>query len=82
MDIRKQKNTSFTQKNRTTNSGSNNICQSLGVKTTIGKRDDRLNVFHLCNVKNLSDVKVHEIIYQGKQNDYVYDIATESHDFE
>ena len=43
--------------------------------------DDKFSVFHQCNVKNLSDEKVHKIISQGKQKDYVYDIATESHDF-
>ena len=29
----------------------------------------------------MSDEKVHKIINLGKQNDYVYDMKTEAHDF-
>ena len=62
-------------------SGLNYLCQSLGLKTCIGIRDDKFNVFHLNTVNNISDKKVHKIINIGKQDDYVYDIETETHDF-
>ena len=77
----KYKNISLTQKHKITISGLNYLCQSLGLKTCIGIRDDKFNVLHINTVKNLSDKKVHKIINIGKQNDYVYDIETETHDF-
>ena len=55
--------------------------QSLGLKTCIGIRDDKFNVFYLNTIKKLSDEKVHKIINLGKQNDYVYEKKTETHDF-
>ena len=77
----KYKNISFTQKHKITMSGLNYLCQSLGLKTCIGIRDDKFNVFHLNTVNNISDNKVHKIINIGKQDNYVYDIETETHDF-
>ena len=77
----KYKNISLTQKHKITISGLNYLCQSLGLKTYIGIRDDKFNVFNLNTVNNMSDKKVHKIINIGKQNDYVYDIETETHDF-
>ena len=59
----------------------NYLCQSLGLKTCIGIRDDNFNVFHLNTVNNMSDKIVHKIKNIGKQDDYVYDIETETHDF-
>ena len=56
----KQKNISFTQKHKITMSGLNYLCQSLGLKTCIGMRDDKFNVFHLNTVNNMSDEKVHK----------------------
>ena len=35
----------------------------------------------MVTVKNQSDEKVHKIGKLGKLNDYVYDIETETHDF-
>ena len=77
----KYKNISLTQKHKITISGLNYLCQSLGLKTCIGIRDDKFRVFNLNTVKNMSDKKV-KIINIGKQNDYVYDIETETHDFD
>ena len=51
------------------------------MKTCISMRDGKFNIFHPCDFKNLSDEKVHKIINLGKRIDYVYDIETESHDF-
>ena len=39
------------------------------------------NVFHLNTVNKMSDEKVHKIVNLGKKNDFVYDIETETHDF-
>ena len=72
---------SLTQKHKITLSGLNYLCQSLGLKTCIGIGDDKFDIFHLNTVKNLSEKKVHENIDIGKQNDYFYDIETETHDF-
>ena len=77
----KYKNISLTQKHKITISGLNYLCQSLGLKTCIGIRDDKFTVFHLNTVNNLSDKKVHKIINIGKEDDYFYDIETETHDF-
>ena len=44
-------------------------------------RDDKFKVFHLNIIMKKSDEKVHKNINLGRQNDYVYDIETESHDF-
>ena len=79
--LNKQKNISLTQKHKISISGLNYLCQSLGLKTCVGMRDDKFNVFHLNTVKKSSDEKVHKITNLGKINDYVYDIETESHDF-
>ena len=79
--LNKQKNISLTQKHKISMSGLNYLCQSLGLKTYIGMRDDKFNVFHLNTVKKLSDEKVHKIVNLGKTFDFVYDIETESHDF-
>ena len=57
------------------------LCQSLGLKTCISMRDDKFNIFYMITVKNQSDEKVHKIKNLGKINDYVYDIETETHDF-
>ena len=62
-------------------SGLNYLCQSLGLKTCISMRDDKFNIFQMITVKNQSDEKVHNIKNLGKINDYVYDIQTETHDF-
>ena len=62
-------------------SGSNYLCQSLGLSTSIGMRDDKFDVFNLVKVKRMSDSKVHKIVNLGKKNDYVHDLETESHDF-
>ena len=62
-------------------SGLNYLCQSLGLNTCIGMRDDKFNIFQMITVKNQSDEKVHKIRNLGKINDYVYDIETETHDF-
>ena len=59
----------FTQKNKITISGLNYNCQSLGVKTTVRMRGQFFNVFHLCNVINLGDEKVHKNLNLGRQND-------------
>ena len=77
----KQKNISFSQKHKVTKSGLNYLCQSLGLKTCISMRDDKFNIFQMVTVKNQSDEKVHKIRNLGKLNDYVYDIQTETHDF-
>ena len=77
----KQKNTSFSQKNKITISNLNYLCQSLGLKACIGMRDDKFNILEMITVKNHSDEKVHKIKNLGKVNDYVYDIETETHDF-
>ena len=55
-----------TQKNKITISGLNYLCQSLGLKTCIGMRDDKFNIFHLITVNNISDKKVHKIVNLGK----------------
>ena len=62
-------------------SGLNYLCQSLGLETCISMRDDKFNIFQMITVKNQSDEKVHKIKNLGKINDYVYDIETETHDF-
>ena len=77
----KQKNISLSQKNKTTMSGLNYLCQSLGLKTSISWRDDKLNIFEMIIVKNRSDEKVHKIKNVGKINDYVYVIETETPNF-
>ena len=50
------------------------------MKTCIGIRVEKFSVFHLNSLKETSDEKVHKIINIGKQNDYVYDIETETHE--
>ena len=77
----KQKNISFSQKQKVTISGLIYLCQSLGLKTCISMRDDKFNIFQMVTVKNQSDEKVHKIRNIGKLNDYVYDIETETHVF-
>ena len=77
----KQKNISFSQKHKITISSLNYLCQSLGLKTCISMRDDKFNIFDMITVKNQSDEKVHKIRNLGKINDFVYDIETETHDF-
>ena len=77
----KFKNISSTQKHKITKSGLNYLCQSKGLKTCMGNRDDKFNVFHLITVNKVSDEKVYKNIDLGKQNDYVYDTETEIHDF-
>ena len=57
----KQKNISFSQKNKITISGLNYLCQSLGLKTCISMRDDKFNIFDMISVRNQSDKKVHKI---------------------
>ena len=79
--LKEKENISLTQKHKITMSVLNYLCQSLGLKTCIGIRDDKFNVFHLNTVNNMSNKKVHKIINFGKQDDYVYDIETETHDF-
>ena len=44
-------------------------------------RDEIFDVFHLKIIAKMSDQKVHKILNLGKQNDYLYDIETETHDF-
>ena len=78
---KKRKTISFSQKNKVTMSGLNYLCQSLGLNTAIGMRDDKFNVFNLFKVNKMSDEKVHKIVNLGRKNDYVYDLQTESHDF-
>ena len=77
----KQKIISFSQKNKTTMAGLNYLSQSLGLKTCISMRDDHFNIFEMITVKNQSDENVHKIKSPGKINDYVFDIETETHDF-
>ena len=62
-------------------SGLNYLCQSPGLQTCISMRDDKFKIFQMIIVKNQSDEKVHKIINLGKTNDYVYDIETETYDF-
>ena len=69
------------KRHKITITGLNYLCQSLGLKTYIGMRNDKFNIFHLNTVNNVSDEKVHKIVILGKKNDYVYDIETETHDF-
>ena len=59
----------------------NYLCQSLGLKTCISMRDDKFKIFETITVQNQSDEKVHKIKNIGKINDYVYDIETETHEF-
>ena len=54
-----KKNISFTQKNKITSPGLIYKSQSLGVRTTVGMRDDKFNIFLLYKIKNLRDEKVH-----------------------
>ena len=75
------RNNSSTQKHKISKSGLNYLCQSLGLKTCIGMRIDQINVFYLNAVKKLVDKKFHEFVNKGKVIDYMYDIETESHDF-
>ena len=77
----KQKNISFSQKHKVTMSGLIYLCQSLGLKTCISMRDDNFNIFQMITVKNQSEEKVYKIKNLGKINDYVYDIETETLDF-
>ena len=77
----KQKNISFSLKNKITTSSLIYFCQSRGLKTCISMRDDKFNISDLISVKNQSDEKVHKIKNLGKTNEYVYDIETETHDF-
>ena len=49
--LNKQKIISLTQKHKISMSGLNYLCQSLGLKTYIGMRDDKFNVFHFNTVK-------------------------------
>ena len=44
-------------------------------------RDDKFNIFEMITVKNQSDEKVHNIENLSKINDYVYDIETDTRDF-
>ena len=44
-------------------------------------RDDKFNVFNLVKVYKMSDEKVHKVVNLGRKSDYVYDLETESHDF-
>ena len=57
------------------------LCESLGLKMCISMRDDIVNIFERITVKIQSDEKVHKIKSLGKINDYVYDIETETPDF-
>ena len=75
------KEISVIQKHRITNFSSLFLSQSLGLKTCIGITNDKINVFLSNNKKKLSDEKIHKIINLRKQNDYVYDKKTETHDF-
>ena len=77
----KKKNVSFSQKHKLTMSSLNCLCQSLGLNTCISLRDDKFNFFDMITVKNQSDEKVHKIKNLGKIIDYVYNIETETHDF-
>ena len=77
----KQKNISFSQKNKITISGLKYLCQSLGLKTCISMRVDKFNIFEMITVKNQSDEKVHKIKNLEKIKDFVYDFETETHDF-
>ena len=62
-------------------SGLKYLCQSLGLETCVSMRDDEFNTFDMITVKNQSDEKVPKIKNLGKLNYYVYDIETETHDF-
>ena len=77
----KQKNVSFSQKYKILISGLNYLCQSLGLKTCFGMRDDKFNAFYLNTVMSASDEKVLKIINFGRVVGYVHDLETESHDF-
>ena len=77
----KQKNVSFSQKYKILISGLNYFCQSLGLKTCFGMRDDKVNAFYLNTVMSASDEKVLKIINFGRVDGYGYDLETESHDF-
>ena len=84
MEIEKtnKKYISFSQKHKIALSTLYYLCQSLGLKTCISMRDNKVNIFETITVKNQSDEKVHKIKNLGKINDYVYDIETETHDFD
>ena len=62
-------------------SGLKYLCQSLGLKTCVSMRDDKFNIFEMITVKNQSGEKVHKIKNLGKENDNVYDIEIETHNF-
>ena len=79
--INRQKNISFSQKRKITTHGLNYLCQSLGLKTTIGMRDDKFIILNLITVNKLSEEKVTKIKNIGKQDDFEFDFETESHDF-
>ena len=44
-------------------------------------KNDKFNVIDLITVKKMSDEKVYRDVNIGKQKYYVYDIQTETHDF-
>ena len=44
-------------------------------------REDKFNIFHLCEVEILMDEKVYKMKNLGRIHDYSYDIKTETHDF-
>ena len=44
-------------------------------------RDDKFNIFEMIAVKKQSDEKVHKIKNLGKIEVYVFDIETETHDY-
>ena len=51
------------------------------MKTCISMRDDKFIIFETITVQNQSNEKVHKIKKIGKINDFVYDIETETHEF-
>ena len=76
-----KKNISFSQKHKITTPGLNYLCQSLGLKTTIGMRDDKFIILNLITVNKLGEEKVTKIKNIGQQDDFVFGFETGSHDF-
>ena len=58
-DGNRKKNVSSTQKHKITLSGLNHFCQSLGLKTCIGIRDDKFIAFLSNTVITTSIEKIH-----------------------
>ncbi|MBV2113503.1 MAG: hypothetical protein KUF82_21330, partial [Candidatus Thiodiazotropha sp. (ex Ctena orbiculata)] len=72
---------SFSQKSKITFSCLHYLITSLGYNTNINTREDKPNVFQLNITKKEQNANVKKIIPLGKQKRIVYDLSTETENF-